>query len=254
MIKTNILNEVKVKPFWNTGSGSKPVRDAHATITYEPFVNIICCAKKKSGKTTLALHLIIKHFMTPATKLVVFSPDILNDKDNVNAIRWLMKKYGRDNVTIHPRFHDSEGNSLFLQEVEEASDAFHIENESKYEYPRTIFYFDDLNEEDLKSKDIGHFSQNLRHYGALCIYSSQEWINFEPRVRKAGDIFLLWGSIPKERLKEIYSTCQPGVRFEEFEKLYNYAVAGERTNFLFVDAINKKFRKNLSEELYIKDI
>ena len=254
MIKSEFVNNLEVKPFWNqNGTSKKKVKESHSKFTLEPYPNIICCARKKSGKTTVALNIIML-CMTTKTKLYIFSPDILQDTDNRKAIELLVKNFGADNITICKSFIDSDGNNMLLEAIDDASESFQHAKEdikSKYTYPSTILYFDDLNEDDLKSKELGHFAQNNRHYGAMCIYSSQDWINFEPRIRKNCDILMLWASMPKDRLKDVYQTIQPGIKFEEFDKMYNFATSEPRS-FLYVDVPNKIFRKNLNEELYIK--
>jgi len=128
MIKSTKINYITVKPFWNTGNGKhKPVKPAHAEISDEPYLNVILFGRKKSGKTTAGLYM-LKHFMTNKTKLIIFSPDLENDKDNSKALDLIKDKFGDEAVTIYDRFKDRDGNNLFLQEVDDAGERFDLDN------------------------------------------------------------------------------------------------------------------------------
>lgn len=257
MIKSiDLKNDIPISRFWATGSGTKKsVKESHAKISNNPFLNIILTGRKGVGKTTVALNL-IKHFMTNKTKLFIFSPDIMLDTDNRKAIEYFVEHFGEGSVVIYKSFKGKEDENNLLNSIDEAADRAQEAKEkskSKYVYPSSIFYFDDLSNDDFKSEELGHFSQNIRHYNSLCIYSSQDWINFEPRIRKNVDIVCLFGGITKERKKFIYGEIQPNVDVNEFYKIYHFAT-NEPKNFLFIDVMNKKFRKNLTEDIYIKDV
>lgn len=265
------INNVKVTPYWNSANKiKKPVKPQHAIISDEPFLNIICCGRKKSGKTTTCLYM-LKHFMTNKTKLVIFSPDLKNDKDNKKAIDLFKKKFGEDSVVMYRKFIASDGTDNLQDEIDEAEERNLEESTSKYEYPKTIFYFDDLNLADLKSKKLGDFAQLHRHYGCICIYSSQDWINFEHRIRKNCDLLLLWNGIGLERLHDIYNTVQVGSDKHDFVNAYKKAFSKRALkeeeessnesssdseeappttsrNFFLVDVVNKEFRRNFDSK------
>jgi hypothetical protein len=274
VVKTKKINNQKIYPFWKKGIETYPVRDKHAIISNIPYMNIALPAKKGEGKSTTALNMIIDNFMTKNSKLVVFSPSLENDKDNKEALSYIRKKYNKkpkkkkkffneesssseeednskynDHVVTYKQFITDNKND-FLLEKHEAEEEYKLGNNGPYEYPKTIFYFDDLNKRDFKSDEIGTFAQNIRHHGSLAFYSSQDWINFEPRIRKNLDIVLLWGGVPKDRLKEIYNEIQPGIDYDVFLDFY-YKATSKPKNFFFINVTNKDFRQNLNQELYI---
>jgi len=252
MIKTEHINEINVYPFWNEKKKTrKTVKKNHFEITPEPFPNIILCGRKKSGKTTTALYLIFR-FMTNKTKLIIFSPDLLNDRENSSAVEMLKEIFGEESIIVHKAFFNAEGKNIFLDEINDADDRFKLEKEntkSKYLYPSTIFFFDDLSKDELKSQEIGTLSQNNRHYGCLNIYSSQDWKNFDVKTRNNIDMLFLWNGLNKERLKSIYDQIQPPITYDNFLKMYNKSTDGK--NFLYYNFTTREFRKNLSEQLYI---
>ena len=273
MIKTNKINNEKVDPYWAKGE-DKPVRKEHALITEEPYLNIIACAPVKSGKTTALFHLILRNFMTKDTKLVIFSPSIGGDEKNSNAIEAIRSKFNPkpkkskdntkvnsrnnwDRVILHRKFVDGEGEeNMLLKELDEAQDqhkGYSEDNPHPYSYPQTIMWFDDLGDDEFKSHEIAGLSQTFRHSGILPLYSSQDWKNFHPKTRNNAGIVLLWKGIPVERLKDIFFDVQPNVTWKDFIKLYNHATR-ENKSFLYIDKINKKMRRNLDEELFIKSV
>jgi len=93
-------------------------------------------------------------------------------------------------------------------------------------------------------------AQNNRHYGVLNIFSSQDWLNFEPKIRNNADVILLWFGMSKQRLKLIYDQIQLPIDFKEFIKIYNKATVPP-PNFLFINVPQKEFRRNLDEKIII---
>jgi len=144
MIKTDKINEVQVIPFWGEGKTRKPPFDEHSEITKETYPNIILTGRKKSGKTTTAVFLIFK-FITNKTKLVIFSPDFLNDKDNVNAIEKLNETFGDESYINQPKIYKRFDEEIFEKELEEAQKRFlELQNSSKQHknsFPTTIFFY-----------------------------------------------------------------------------------------------------------------
>lgn len=253
MIKTEKLNEISVYPFWNDKRiEKKTVKKEHSEITPEPYPNIVLCGRKKSGKTTTALFLIFR-FITNKTKLVIFSPDLQADKENNEALNLLRELFGEDCIKIYPSFANEHKN-IFLEELDSADERFakYDTKNSKHLYPTTIFFFDDLGEDDLRSKEIGQLAQNNRHYGCLNIYSSQDWLNFEPKIRNNADLVLLWPGISKPRLKSIFDEIQLGITFDNFVKMYNKCFDAGLKNFMYINLANKEIHKNFSDQLYIK--
>ncbi len=250
MIKTKSLDIQNVSPFWTNGKTSKPVMKQHEEITNDAFPNIVFCAKKKSGKTTAAIYLILKHFMTNKTKLIIFSGDIRTDRDNQGAFDPLEAKYP-ENVEIYKHFLDKDANNILVRKIDESDEAFNKENKSKYEYPRTIMYFDDLTADELRSPELDHLFKTNRHHGVLNILCCHNMTHISPTCREASNLLFVFRGMSQSQLDDIYKWCNPPMDKKTFYRVYKKATEEPRS-FLFIDLDTKEMRKNLGDQIFIE--
>ncbi len=260
MIQTTRINNIEITvPRQGNGNNQRTLPPEMELITNTENTNMIFCGTKESGKTRCCLTILRDHLMTFNTKLIIFSPSLATDKNNRDILKEIIDEFGEDNIVIYKKFIQEDKSDAFLTELAEAEDTYREFNDPDYKYSTTIFYFDDLNASDIKSEDLALFAGNIRHFGATCLYSKQDWINFSTGVRKNCDIVCLWKDIDEDRLKLIYKEIQPGVSLKHFIKAYNYAVKDSMKNpdkrdFLYVNKRTKELRKNFNESINIKDI
>lgn len=250
MIKIKALGIDNVSPFWNHSTNKKPVMGNHMLITNNPFPNIVMSAKKDSGKTTAAIYLILKHFMTNYTELDIFSGDLKTDQKNKNAFTKLQEKYP-NSVFIYKHFYDKDDNNILMSKIAESDEVFNLENTFKYEYPRTIFYFDDLTEEELRSKELSHLFKTNRHSGILNILCIHNMKHVPPTVREQTNILLLFKGMSSDEIDNIYKWVSPFIKKDVFVRVYRKAVEKEK-DFLMCDLDSKTFRRNLGEEIVVE--
>jgi len=250
MIKTKPLPIDKVSPFWYKKGKSKPLREEHAKITNNVHPNIVCIAKKFSGKSTACIYLILKHFFNKYTHLNIFSGSLEKDEKNSESFDSLMRKYPR-NVSMDPHFYDKEGNDILGERIGDADEYFELENDLPYDFPRTIFYFDDLKEEELRSPEMDQLFKTNRHHGIMNLLSAHNMKHISPTCRENTNILLLFKGMSLPALDDIYDWVNPSVNKKMFIRIYKKATDGER-NFLMVDLDSKEMRKNLNELIIVE--
>lgn len=251
MIKIKQLDVDPVRPYWNKNKMPKPVLGPHGEITEDPFPNIVMCAKKKSGKTTAAIYLIMKHFMTSKTKLNIFSGDITTDEDNKDAFK-NFKEDHPEKINFYKNFIDKDGNDVLSSKISASDDEFGIENKFKFEYPRNIFYFDDLTAEELRSKQLDHLFKTNRHHGILDILCCHNMNHISPTCRGATNILIIFKALSNDQLDDIYRWASPNMDKQTFIRVYKTATATPKS-FLFMNLDDKNdIRINLDKRIDIE--
>jgi hypothetical protein len=264
MIKIRPLGIADVHPFWNEKRKGKPVMPQHAEITEDPFPNIVMCAKKNKGKTTASIYIILKHLMTNFTELNVFSGDIKTDANNKNAFQELGENYP-NNINVYKNLIDKDGNNLLQEKIAESDDLFNLENKEKYEYPRMIFYFDDLTEDELRCKDMDFLFKSNRHHGILDIMCIHNVKHVSPTVREQTNILILFGGLSFPELDNVYKWVSPLMKKDVFMRVYTNATKKiteydsvkkkevvKDKNFLFINLDTKQMRVGLSKEIVVE--
>ncbi len=80
------INQQKVKAIPLPYEEKKPVRGCD--VCSEPYANIFCVAKKKSGKTSVIHHL-FKECTSKKTTIIIFCSSIYKDKNWISIRRWI---------------------------------------------------------------------------------------------------------------------------------------------------------------------
>ena len=117
--------------------------------------------------------------------------------------------------------------------------------------PELLFVFDDLSEELPHLIIINKLLKENRHFKAKVIISTQ-WLTDLPKgARNNVDYALLFAQIPEDKLEQTYQDLALTVSFPVFLRMY-YDATSTLHNFLYVDAIESKFRKNFDQEYEIE--
>lgn len=304
-MKTKKINDfvVKIPSSSKKGFGNKII--VGKDLFEEPYANIICVARKKSGKTTV-IYNILDQCCGPNTKVIVFCNSVFSDKIWLDDIPKLLKK---KNVYYEP--HTSlydEGNNYLeelkqylqedarVQQLQKLSNAREQSqqapakqkdprgkirglggnitkkivaldgkndaldnNEPKAQLleraknkkiaPEYIIIFDDINNE-IKDKMIGSMMRFNRHFKAKIILSSQALVDIDKNARAQADYILVWKNQDPINIERIYLDSGHHIPLEEFAKIY-YDITTEpnQRNFLYIDKVNVKLRKNFDEEI-----
>jgi len=108
--------------------------------------------------------------------------------------------------------------------------------------PKYIFIFDDLSAE-LKTPSVSAFVKQARHEKALCIFSSQYVNDLQPQTIKNMEVIILFGGHSIDKLEEVHKHADLSISLDDFVDAYEYATE-EKYNFLYIDVVNEKLRKN----------
>jgi len=119
----------------------------------------------------------------------------------------------------------------------------------KFKAPRIIFIFDDLSGE-LQAPSLTKLLKKHRHFLCKVIISSQYWNDIPPQGRTQINYVLLFKGLSQTpaKLKEIYDNCDLPVQFDVFLDIYRFCT-NELFNFMYIDAIQGKFRKNFTFQI-----
>lgn len=250
-ITTKILNDIKVRPIYGAGHDKKEIMgDEYFT---ELYSNIFLMAKKKSGKST-TLFSILKSCISKNTKVIIFSSTFFKDDTYIRMAEWLESK----NIEYHSYdgLIDEDKSNLLDVAVknmgkEESDEEEEIKvkkvRKKKKLTPDYIIIMDDLSSE-LRNKAVASLLKKNRHLKSRVIISSQ-WLNdLEPASIRNLDYVLLFKGMSIEKLETLYKQLDLSIEFDKFRDLYNYAT-NEIYNFLYIDVVKEKFRKNFNMEI-----
>ena len=125
--------------------------------------------------------------------------------------------------------------------------------------PDYMIIIDDLTEK-ARHPELNTLLKRNRHYKASVILSSQDVKDIMPSSIGNCLFYLLFPKLPEDRLKHIYKAARlmkstPDGHYEtltwdDFLTLYRYATKF-RYNFLYIDTLNCKFRRNFDEVIEI---
>ena len=278
MVVQEEINDVEIKPVKLPKTNTGPV--AAADLFSEPYGNIFLLARKKSGKTTVASH-ILDEAAGPDTHVWLFGSTVNKDPTYQQIKKMLNKK----KIEVHSFVSTFDGKRDILKEIlgtmagpndsntnkkgsgrlmrihapgtkygsgkddDEDEDDKPMKQSKKLLYPENIFVFDDLSTE-LRKPTIAKLLKSNRHYNAKVILIGHALTDMLPESRKQIDYLLLFPGQSDDKLEEIYSNLSVSIPFEEFKELYDFATS-ERFNFLYIDTVNDTFRHNFNTEISV---
>jgi hypothetical protein len=266
-INNAVVLPVPIDP--QTKEDMKPIRGME--LLPELYCNVFMLAKKHSGKSTL-VYKIVKDCSDPRTHVIAFVSTVHKDKTYLQLKRYCKSK--NIEFTGHTSIIDDDGKNI-LQELvtnlqnqipEEENEDDQSKTKSiilcdsddedekpkrryKYRVPQYIIILDDLSTE-LTNPAIVSLIKKNRHFFSKIIISNQYFNDLGKSGRKNIDFFLIFGSQPKDKLQEIWKEIDLSTPFDKFYELYKYSTE-DRFNFLYVDVVQEKFRKNFNIELKI---
>lgn len=117
---------------------------------------------------------------------------------------------------------------------------------------KVLFIFDDMSG-DLRNATVKEFMKNRRHYGVCNWIASQNLFDLDNHARNNINIFILFGSLTKEKLKQFYADSNLWIEEYVFLNLYSFATTNDKNekNFLYINKNTREFRKNFSDRLDI---
>lgn len=255
-----------------------------AEISAEPYSNMFLCGKKKSGKSSVIFYL-LKNFVGKKTKVIIFCSTFFKDKSYIEIRNW-MKKNNVEYEAYEDLYEDGVNKLQEIineldeeakarekakeEEKEEEIDHHEVikkllgrtphdeqkEKENKKEKkekllsPEYIFVFDDLSHQ-LKDPSINRTICKNRHYLCKTIISSQYWNHLDKATRKQIDIFILFRSLPPEKIKEIVLDSDISIPWERLYQIYRQATK-EPFSFLYLATANDELRQNFNKEIVLQ--
>jgi len=266
------INNIKVKPIQlSTDKDKRPILGAD----YTPHLYSLtfACAKKGSGKTCVVYSLALA-CASKDTIIIVFCSTLNNDESWIE-IQKEFKKRGiifightesiRDNdqlanlidkLKAEAEQRESGKNEFSIPEqrtvlrFDEREHKEVKEKKAKYRSPEYIIIFDDVTKADLGSPDLVALCKWHRHFKAKVIISSQYYNDLAPDARAQIDLFLLFGSIKRSKLKFIYEDSTVKIDEDLFLRLYDEATQGIH-DFFYVDKRTNDLRINFDEKFII---
>lgn len=264
MIKKQYINKVKVNPIKLPQLEKQNVRGYD--MFPEIYSNIFLCAKKKSGKTS-TIYNILKKCADKRTTVYVFCSTCnkdanwreikkyLDDKEIMNEFYLSLREDNKDHLGLLIDKLQHEPSDKEESEEEPEPQILNYDDDSitlrikkrkpKLISPKYIIIFDDLSLE-LKDPNINHLLKTNRHYKAKVLISTQYLNDLLPMARRQIDVYLLWGGLNEQKLKEIYANADLDIEYEFFLSLY-YDATIDKYNFFYIDT-NNGYRKNFNQK------
>ena len=115
---------------------------------------------------------------------------------------------------------------------------------------QNLVIFDDLVMD--KQKKVGEYFIRCRKLNITCVWIAQSYFKTDKVIRGNLNYIILKKIASKRDLKLILSEYSIGIPIEVAEYIYNYALSGNKQDFLLIDLgapVEKMFRKNLDEYL-----
>jgi hypothetical protein len=283
MIKVTKINDIKCKGM------NLPKVDPSTVKGYEMIggnltPNIFCVGSSGSGKTSLLFDFIRK-CCDKSTEIYFFVSTFFNDDsydvirdycdkkeiqyhgfDQIgNELKEFMKTKGLEekNRKEQERLQQLHGEDIepgekqcntiddVISMIQEDEETFTVRLRKPKKRPiKILFVFDDMSG-DLRNATVKEFMKNRRHYGVCNWIASQNLFDLDNHARNNINIFILFGSLTKEKLKQFYDDANLWVDEDVFLHLYNFATtnAGNEKNFLYINKNTREFRKNFNERL-----
>lgn len=273
------INNVKVQPIKGCGEKfDKPVRGGD--MFAHPYGNICMLAGKNSGKTTV-IYNVLKESASPATKVLIFTPTLHQDKSYDAIIKMLEKKgcpvfaqehFEQDGFNAITEFKNSCGVDSGLpnaqlpdaQTPENIYDCFSCEPEAvtekpvrkyrdKFVSPECIMVFDDL-ASSLRNPVLTDFLTRNRHYKTKILIAAHTVTNLLPASWENIDNVLVFKNQPEKRINELAEKC--GLVFKEdignkshLNEIYEKAIKGPH-DFMYIQRKpGFQFRRNFNIQL-----
>lgn len=265
MLETKKINDEKVEPVEIKKINPKEILGYN--LFSEPYSNIFCCARKKSGKSTTIFH-ILKKSVNKDTNVVVFCSTYTKDPTWIEIQKYLEEKDIPNE--FHTSIFDDSKKNILDELIEymtiEESDSESSEEEeiqlvnfnSRKKYkkkkkktklvPKYFIIFDDLSTE-LRNKTIPKLLKKNRHYKCKILLSSQYLNDMDPQSIRQLDYTLVFKGLPQNKLEELYSKLDLNIGYDLFLKLYHDATK-ENYNFLYIGN-DGTYRKNFNNEYQI---
>ena len=255
------------------------------------YSNILCCAKRKSGKSWAVFNL-VKECAGKETRVIAFCSTLYKD-DCWNGIRKYLKQKNIDftgYTSLYPDGQDILSDLIddLNDEAKEREENDEEESEKEKEPEKDDIdaimekirthgmaeYLEMCKEEKRKPKkpkfqepeimiildDIGNQLKTPsllklltwnRHFRAKVIISTQYLCHLLPESRKMIDLWLIFAGHPEAKLKAIYDDADINIPFEDFQRLYKKATK-HKHSFLYIDSERGEFRKNFNQKFIIK--
>jgi hypothetical protein len=239
----------------------------------ELYANVFICSKKKSGKSSLIFK-ILKECTGKETKIIIFSgtvkkdptyrylikyftnkgndviiyDSITEDKINnlTNVCESLLQNENSDDTDI-----DSTEDDIYKYIIKTGDDAEKIKKKRKDRLisPEIIFVFDDLSTE-LRNIAVSGLLKCNRHAKSKVLISSQYVHDLKPESIKQMDYCILFGGHSDDKLEKFHKDLDLSIELNKFIEIYK-EITNEKYNFLYIDVINEKLRKNFDNEIEI---
>lgn len=280
-IKEEKINNIKVSPVKLTDETKQ--EDIKGRELFDIFpCNIFIASKKKSGKTSLISNIIQKttdkytifylfvstHSIDPSWKAIIEKLDKKGCEVNVFDSIYEGKINNLDNVinkltngdekeTIDktkgkgamPLNNQPQVKLFFGAGVEVLPPVEEQPKKKKYVTPKYMFIFDDISNQ-LKNPAVSRFMKIHRHFLASCIISSQYVKDLLPQSIAQIDYFICFKNFSVERLQHIHKLLDLSVSFDDYLKLYYYAVS-EPYSFLYTNVRTEQMRKGFNKVISI---
>jgi hypothetical protein len=145
-----------------------------------------------------------------------------------------------------------------LDQQQQLVDTLKAHGKTKHIANRVLFLFDDLVGSSLfsgaRKNPFKMLNTNHRHFSASLIMVSQAYKEIPKTVRTNFSCLILFEIFSDSELDAIYNEYPMGLKREQWEEVYQYAVSGDH-NFLWYNMQRPKalrLMKNMNEVLFFK--
>ena len=265
-MKIKKINNVKVKAMKTSNDeDTRPTRGMDMIAV--DFANIFCCAKKKTGKSTVVSQM-VKKFAGPQTSVHIFCGTVFIDDTYIALTEYLEDK--GIPVFASTSIKDDDGFDLIedilkIDEMwkkakdnhEDVKDPTLLDldekpkgkkpRKSKYKELRRIFILDDLSHEIRTSKSLIQLLKANRHYHYKTLLSSQYPNDLQPQAINNLDYVILFKDHNDEKLTEIHKKIDSSVPLDKFIRIYRMITRDKRKfDFMYISRFDE-VRRNFNE-------
>jgi hypothetical protein len=266
-IPYKIINDLIVKKIPATKKETRPPK--HYKISDLLYLTMALFGSTGCGKTT-ALFAVLKECLLPDTIVMLFCGTEWDDAD-YEYIKAYVEKHGKE-LRVYDSMLDEEEGNVIENLMKEDGEKRREENEKEYdedddqikeELPKLNFFlfeeevqkqkevkkkqskwapvdyiciFDDLPENELRSKTLYHWCKQSRHHRAINIISTRALYDLFPKTRGQVKSFLCFDGLSEDNLKEIYKRLAlKSIKFDTFYSMYTHVIQSAPYRFLYID-------------------
>jgi hypothetical protein len=267
-MKIKRINNVKVRAMKTPNDlDDRPTRGKDMIAV--DYANIYCCAKKKTGKSTV-VNQMVRKFAGPQTSVHIFCSTVHIDPTYIALTEYLERKgipvYTSTSIKDDDGFDsiadllkidedfmgkkdddDDDDKDPALLDLDEKPPKEKKPRKSKYKELRRIFVLDDLSHEIRTNKSLIQLMKANRHYFYKTIIASQYVNDLQPQSINMLDYVILFKGHNDEKITELHKKIDSSIPLPKFIEIYRTITKDKhKFDFMYISRFDE-VRRNFSD-------